>query len=75
MRHGVEVGEVMAWSHSEDESTGTGTVGDQSSITTAIICDANQDVWVEVDDPNGGVLYGYTHGPFTMFTGVLLNTL
>ena len=62
----------MAWSHSDDQST---TEGDQSSITTAIIRDANQNVWVEVDDPNGGIVYGDSGGPFTMFTGVLLNTL
>ena len=70
---GVEVAVVMAWYHVDDGNADT--EGDQSSITTAIICDANQNVWVEVDDENGGVLYGGDRGPFTMFTGVLLKTL
>ena len=72
MLDGNAIGEVYASSDDDDEFGQRES--DQSSITTIVVCDANQKVWVARD---GGIghLYGSSTFPGTMFTGVLLQSL
>ena len=67
-----EIGEVLAWSDNDDEAAYR--EGDQSSITTTVVCEANQKVWVERVGGTGS-LSGYSSVPLTMFTGMLIQLL
>ena len=65
MLDGNEIGEAFAWSDAES---------DQSAITTTVVCEANQNVWVR-KNAGSGELYGSSDPPDTMFTGVLIQPL
>ena len=73
MLDGNEIAEVSAWSDDDDESGKR--EGDQSSIRTTVVCEANQNVWAEVVDGVFGEIFGHSVGPFTMFTGVLIKPM
>ena len=72
MLDGNEIGEVFVDADSNDEDGNR--EGNQSSITTTVVCEANQNVWVE-EDSGSGYSNGYSNDPVTMFTGVLIQRL
>ena len=68
MLDGNKIGEVRA---EADEDEFGKRESDQSSIMTTVVCDANQNVWVQKSSGNGAS-DGYPSFPVTMFTGVLI---
>ena len=72
MLDGNGIGEVWAWSDDDDEVGDR--EGDQSSITTTVVCEADQKVWVQTNGGNGA-LSGSSSYPLTMFTGMLIQLI
>ena len=64
-----EIGEVTVKAHGAEEIT------DASSTTSYVECMEGQRVWVEVDDSDGGAVYGGIYEPDTMFSGALITPL
>ena len=73
MLDGERIAEVEVWSDDDDESDKREV--DQSSITTTVVCDTNENVRAEVDNVEGGEIFGSVRWPFTIFTGVLIQPM
>ena len=72
MLNGNEIGEVRGTSGVSVGGLRGGA--NQNSITTTVVCEANQMVWIEQDNESERELRGYSDDPVTMFTGVLIQS-